>query len=163
VRSGDHRAAVLAAAIACIAAAAPASAASPAVHGRLTSAQHAFAVAYEKLVPSLNKANANVITVVDHAGNKSAAQIGTEFAALAKRWDAAIKPLLSLRVPPAPEATPFLALVKDAVHIGTDLKGIGAGGAANNTAEAKRATTNLVHDNHALAMEGTALQKLLTR
>jgi hypothetical protein len=160
VRSGEHRAVALAAAIACIAAAAPASAASPAIHGTLTPAQLAFEVAYEKLVPSLNSANATVISVVKHASNKSAAQIGTEFAALAKQWDAAIKPLFSLRAP-VPEATPFAVIVKTAKSIGTDLQGISAGGKANNTSEAEKATTDLVRDNHTLAAAGTALQKLL--
>jgi hypothetical protein len=153
---------VLAAAVACIAVAAPASAASRAVHSTLTPAQHAFAVAYEKLVPSLNKANAKVISVVNHAGNKTASQIGTEFAALATQWDAAIKPLFSLHAP-APEATPFTAIVKAAKSIGTDLNGIAAGGKANNTPEAEKATTNLVRDNHTLAAAGTALHKLLAQ
>jgi hypothetical protein len=144
----------------CWAAFASSGAAATPEHGKVTPAQRAFAAAYEKLVPSLNKANGEVISVVNHAANKSAAQIGTEFAALAKQWDAAIKPLFSLHAP-APEATPFTAIEQAAKRIGTDLSGIAAGGASNNAAAAKQATDNLVRDNHALAAAGTTLHKLI--
>lgn len=162
MRSGDRWAITTAAVAATLACVAPSGAVFAATQGKLSPAEQAFAAAYKKLVPSLNKANNNIVAAVNHAGNKTDAQIASEFTALAKQWNSAAKPLYALHAP-APEASSFAGVEAAVRHVGVDLSGIATGAASNNGSKTETATRNLVRDNHALATSAGALKTLITR
>jgi len=118
----------------------------------LSPAEQAFKTAYEKLVPTLNKASSALVHAVDGAGHDTDAQLVTIFTGVARQWATATKPLLALHAP-APEAQIFAAVSRDSRAVGADLLAIARAGRTNSVPAAKAAGTRIALDFNALARQ----------
>jgi hypothetical protein len=116
----------------------------------LSPAEQAFKTAYEKLVPTLNRASSALVHAVDGSVHDTDAQVVTIFTGVARQWATATKPLLALHAP-APEAQIFAAVSSDSRAVETDLLAIVKSGRTQSVPAAKAAGTRIALDFNALA------------
>jgi hypothetical protein len=118
----------------------------------LSPAELAFKTAYEKLVPTLNKASSALVHAVDGSSHATDAQVVTIFTGVARQWASATKPLLALHAP-AREAQIFTAVARDSRAVEADLLAVAQSGRTNSVSAAKAAGTLLALDFNALARQ----------
>jgi len=118
----------------------------------LSPAERAFSSAYEKLVPTLNRASAALVGAVNGSGHDTDAQIVTIFTGVARQWASATRPLLALRAP-APEAPIFAVVSRYARAVKADLLAVAQSGRTHSVPAAKAGGTRLALDFNALARE----------
>ena len=153
-RSSCRRGAALAAIAVAVIAVAAADAAT------LSPAEKAFSKAYERLVPTLNKASVALVHAVDGTSKDTDAQAVTIFGGVARQWASATKPLLALHAP-APEAQIFTAMSRLSRAVESDLLAVVKSIRTHSASGAKSSGRRLVLDFNALAATARLLKAKL--
>ena len=126
----------------------------------LTTSEKAFLKQYEKLIPALDKASGAVVTAVNNSANYNDATIASVFAAAAKQWESATKPLAKLKAP-APLAGLFGKVTVKTPAIEADLLAVAQAGSISDATAGKAAGNQLLKDFNALAAAVVGLGKKL--
>ena len=128
---------------------------------KLTPAEVAFVKQYERLIPSLDRASAALVTAVNDASKFSNAQVVSVFTAVARQWASATRPLLALAVP-AQVASILAVIAREAPAVEGDLLAAANSGRSQNGSAAKAAGLKLALDYNRLVAADAKLKLKLS-